>query len=113
MCLWNQFLELPTEVPIFTGNLFVFPSFGNIGPPYIATLSLPRFTIGLPVWLFSTTMIPNAPSALYAISPPQEHQPHVDPFPSSTIGSSSLSSSSPGERINSSHREDKKKKKNK
>jgi hypothetical protein len=31
-----------------------FPCFGNIGPPYIATLSLPRFTIGLPIWLFST-----------------------------------------------------------
>jgi hypothetical protein len=33
---------------------FVFSSYGNIGPPHIATLSLPNLTIGLPVWLFST-----------------------------------------------------------
>jgi hypothetical protein len=36
---------------------FVFPSYGNIGPPHIATLSLPGLTIGLPVWLFSTQVI--------------------------------------------------------
>jgi hypothetical protein len=97
----------------FPGEPFVFPSFGNVGPPYIATLSLPGFTIGLPVWFFSTLVIPNAPSASYAIPPPQEHQPHVDPFPSSPVGSSSLSSSSPGESINASNQEDKKKKKRK
>jgi hypothetical protein len=33
---------------------FVFPSYENIGPPHIATLSLPSLIIGLPVWLFST-----------------------------------------------------------
>jgi hypothetical protein len=33
---------------------FVFPSYGNIGPPLITTLSLPGLTIGLSVWLFST-----------------------------------------------------------
>jgi hypothetical protein len=39
------------------GEPFVFPSYGNVGPPYITTLSLPGFTIGLPVWLFSTPVI--------------------------------------------------------
>jgi hypothetical protein len=55
----------------FPREPFVFPSFGNIGPPYIATLSLPRFTIGLPVWFFSTPVIPNVPGASYAIPPPK------------------------------------------
>jgi hypothetical protein len=36
------------------GEPFVFPSYGNIGPPHITTLSLPGLTIGFPVWLFST-----------------------------------------------------------
>jgi hypothetical protein len=45
------------------GDPFVFPSYGNIGPPHIATLSLPGLTIGLPVWLFSTQVISNAVSA--------------------------------------------------
>ena len=31
----------------FDGNPSPFPSFGNIVAPYMATLSLPRFTIGL------------------------------------------------------------------
>jgi hypothetical protein len=79
------------------GDPHPFPCFGNIGPPYIATLSLPRFTIGLPIWLFSTLVIPNALGASNAIPPPQEHQPLVDPFPSLPVGYSSLSSSMPGE----------------
>jgi hypothetical protein len=38
----------------FHGEPYAFPCFGNVGPPYIATLTLPGFTVGLPVWLFST-----------------------------------------------------------
>jgi hypothetical protein len=45
------------------GEPFVFPSYRNIGPPHISTLSLLGLTIGLPVWLFSTQVIPNAVSA--------------------------------------------------
>jgi hypothetical protein len=41
---------------------FFFPSYENIGPPHIATLSLPGLAIGLSVWLFSTQVIPNAVS---------------------------------------------------
>jgi hypothetical protein len=74
------------------GEPFVFPSYGNIGPPHIATLSLPGLTIGLPVWFFSTQVIPNAVSASVISISPQEHQPHVDPSPSSPVRSSSPSS---------------------
>jgi hypothetical protein len=74
------------------GEPFVFPSYGNIGPPHIATLSLPGLTIGLLVWLFSTQVIPNAVSASVTSTSPHEHQPHVDPSPSSPVRSSSPSS---------------------
>ena len=50
---------------------FVFPSYGNIGPPHLATLSLPGLTIGLPVWLFSTQVIPNAVSASVVSTSPK------------------------------------------
>jgi hypothetical protein len=92
---------------------FVFPSFGNIGPPYIATLSLPRLTIGLPVWLFSTLVISNAPNASNASTSPQEQVPHIDPSPSSSVVSSSLFSPFPSEISEASNQVDKKKKKRK
>jgi hypothetical protein len=104
------------------GEPFVFPSYGNIGPPHIATLSLPGLTIGLSVWLFSTQVIPNAVSASVTSTSPQEHQPHVDPSPSSPVRSSSpssvamspsISSSSLGESSEASHPMNKKKKKRK
>ena len=41
------------------GNPGPFPSFGNVGAPYMETLSLPGLTTGLPVWLFSTSVIPS------------------------------------------------------
>ena len=53
-------LGMPNEGAPAPGEPFVFPSYGNIGPPHIATLSLPGLTIGLPVWLFSTQVILNA-----------------------------------------------------
>jgi hypothetical protein len=74
------------------GEPFVFPSYGKIGPRHITTLSLPGLTIGLPVWLFSTQVILNAISASVISTSPQEHQPHVDPSPSSPVSSSSPSS---------------------
>jgi hypothetical protein len=99
---------------------FVFPSYRSIGPPHIATLSLTGLTIGLPVWLFSTQVVPNAVSASFVSTSPQEHQPHVDPSPSSPVRSSSpsslarsssISSSSSSERSKASNSVDKKKKK--
>jgi hypothetical protein len=95
----------------FPGEPFVFPSYGNIGPPYIATLSLPGLTIGLPVWLFSTLVISNAGAS--DVSTPPTHQPHVDLSPSSPVRSPSISPSSPSESSQASSQIDKKKKKQK
>jgi hypothetical protein len=101
---------------------FVFPSYGNIGPPHIATLHLPGLIIGLSVWLFSTQVISTATSTSFVSTSPQEHQPHVDPSPSSPIRSSSpsplsrfasISSSSLSEISKSSNLVDKKKNKRK
>ena len=39
------------------GMSFVFPPYGNVGPLFMDTLSLPRLTIGLPIWLFSSSVI--------------------------------------------------------
>jgi hypothetical protein len=105
--------RMTNEGTLFPGETFVFPSYGNIGPPHIATLSPPGLTIGLPVWLFSTQVIPNAISASVVSTSPQEHQPHVDPSPSSLARSSSISSSSPSEIFEASNPVDKKKKKRK
>jgi hypothetical protein len=80
--------EMTNEGTPAPGEPFVFPSYGNIAPPHIATLSLPGLTIGLLVWLFSTQVIPNAVSASIISTPPQEHQPHVDPSLSSPVRSS-------------------------
>jgi hypothetical protein len=76
------------EIPSH-GEPFVFSSYGNIGPPFIATLSLPGLTIGLLVWFLSTPVIPNSPAASYASTPPRENQPPIDLFPSSPVGYSS------------------------
>jgi hypothetical protein len=94
------------------GEPFVFPSYENVGPPYIATLSLPSLTIGLPVWLFSTLVISNAPSASYVRTPPT-HQPHVEFSPFSLVDSPSLSPYSPREKSKASSQVDKRKKKRK
>jgi len=84
------------------GNLGPFPSFRNIGAPYMATLSLPRFNIGLRVWLFLTPMVPNVQTSYQRGSPPHELyqspvDPNVDAFPSSLVWSSSSYYSSSGE----------------
>jgi hypothetical protein len=114
--------RMTNEVTLAPGEPFVFPSYGNIGPPHIATLSLLGLMIGLPVWLFSTQVISNAVSDLVVSTSPQEHQPHVDPSPSSPVRSSSpsslarlpsVSSSSSSESSEASNPMNKKKKKRK
>jgi hypothetical protein len=102
----------------YLGEPYTFPSFGNFGPLYIATLSLPRLTIGLPVWLFSTPVISNPPNVSTTpnnldVSTPPTHQYHVDFFPSSPIKSPSISPSSPSEISKASSQVDQKKKKQK
>ena len=86
------------------GNPGHFPPFGNVGAPYMATFSLPGLTVGLPVWLFSTSVVPNVSTTVQSVPPPE--QPHVDSkvdlSPSSPVSASS-SSTSPGESLNSSN----------
>ena len=84
------------------GEPYSFPCFRNIGSPYISIFILPRFTIGLPVWFFSTWVVLNTPTASQASSPPQEHRNPIETFPLSPISYSSLSSSFPGESIDAS-----------
>ena len=48
---------------------FVFPPYGDVGPPLMATLRLPGLTIVLHVWLFSNPVIPCTPIA-YDPNPP-------------------------------------------
>ena len=97
------------------GNPSPFPSFGNVGAPCMATLSLPSFTIGFSVWLFSASLILSVQTAFQPSSPPpKQHQPHVDPkvdpFPSSLVQSSSSLSN---EILQVSNQVDKKKQKRK
>jgi hypothetical protein len=100
------------------GEPCTFPSFGNFVPPYVATLSLPGLTIGLPVLLFPTPVISNPPNVSVApntldVNTPPTHQPHVNFSPSSSIKSPSISPSSPSEISKESSQVDQKKKKRK
>ena len=94
------------------GNPSHFPPFGNVGAPYMATLSLPRLTIGLPVWLFSTSLVPAVSTSGQSVPPPEQHHvdSKVDLSPSSPVSTSS-SPTSPGESLDSSNQVAKKKKK--
>ena len=92
----------------FPGKPFVFPSYGNVGPPYIATLSLLGLTIGLLLWFFSTPMISN--EGVSGVGTLPTHQPHVDLSPSLSIRFPSISPSSPNESSQASNHIDKKKK---
>ena len=75
------------------GEPCAFPRFGNGVHPFIATLSLPIFTIGLLVWFSFIPIVLNAPDSC------QEHQTIVDSFLSSPSKSSLPSSSSSGESV--------------
>ena len=78
----------------------------------MATLSLPGLTVGLPVWLFSTSVVPDVLTTVQSIPLPEQH--HVDlkvDLSPSLLVSSSSSSTSPGESLDSSTQVAKKKKK--
>lgn len=95
----------------FKGNPSPFPSWGNIGAPYMATLSLPGLTIGLLLWLFSTSVVQNAAISPKSSMPPDE--PEIYPLPSSLFVSPSPSSSLLGESSDTSNQVAEKKKKGK
>jgi hypothetical protein len=92
LCLMDSVPKTTNGETPTPGEPFVFPFNKIVGPPYIANLSLPGLTIGLPVWLFSTPVILNAISAS-DVSIPPTHQPHVNLSPSSPIMSPSISPS--------------------
>ena len=68
----------------FQGMSFVSPPYGDVGTPFMATLNLHGLTIGLPVWLLSNPVIPNAPFVSNPGPLSYEDQPHVNPSPSSS-----------------------------
>ena len=96
----------------YEGSPSPFPTLGNIGAPYMATLSLPGLTVGFPVWLFSTFVVPSVPATIPFTPPPEQRHVYskVDLSPSSPVYSSS-SSTSPGGSLDSSTQVAKKKKK--
>ena len=76
----------------FGGNPSPFFSWGDVGAPHMVTLSLPGLTIGLPVWLFSTSVVQN--TAIPEQSSQQLDNSRVTPQPSTSSNSSSPPSSS-------------------
>ena len=108
------FLEFTNQGIPSEWNPGPFPPFGNVGAPYMATLSLPGLTVGLPVWLFSTSVVSSVLTAIPS-TPPLE-QCHVDlkvDLSPSSLVSSSSSSTSPSESLDSITQVAKKKKKKK
>ena len=82
-------------------NPCTIPLTGNVGVPLMATLNLPRFTLGLPMWLFSTPTILNAPDASQVSSLYQGHQNTTSPSP---VVDSPTPSTSCGESTDTSNR---------
>jgi len=93
------------------GNPSPFSSWGDIGAPYMVTLSLPIITISLPVWLFSTSVIQN--TVIPQQSNQQPDDTEVSPSPSTSFVSLSPSSSSLGETSDTKNQMVEKKKKGK
>jgi len=95
----DKVLENTNQGTPMKGGLSGFPCFGNVGAPLMATLNIPRFTVGLRVWLFSTLSVPNASDASQASTLYQEHQNNQNPLPSSPVTSTSPLSTSSSETI--------------
>ena len=74
----NTPLNTNQEIPIL-GTPSTIPLTGNVGLPLMATLNLPGFTLGLPVWFFSTPTVLNAHDASQVISLYQGHQNTTSP----------------------------------
>ena len=74
------------------GNPSPFSSWGDVGAPHMATLSLRGLTIGLPVWLFSTSVVQN--TTIPEQSNQQLDESRVTHQPSTSSNSSSPPSSS-------------------
>lgn len=77
------------------GNPSPLSSWGDIGSPYMATLSLLGIIIFIPIWLFLTSVVQN--TVIHQQSNQQPDDTEVAPSPSTLFISPSPSSSSPGE----------------
>ena len=67
------------------GDPFSFPCFGNVGPLLTNTLNIPRFSVGILVWLFFTLVVPNSLDSSQENTLCQVHQININPFHSSPI----------------------------
>ena len=76
-------LNTNQEIPLM-GAPCPIPLPWNVGVPLMATLNLPGFTLGLPVWLFSTPTVLNALDASQVSTLYQGHQNNVSPSPLAT-----------------------------
>ena len=61
------------------GTPCTIPLTRNVGVPLMATLNLPGFTLGLPVWFFSTPTVLNALDASQVSSLYHGHQNTASP----------------------------------
>ena len=87
-------MERPNQGTPHDGSPSPFSSWGEVGAPHMATLSLPGLTIGLPVWLFSTSVVQN--TMVPEQSSQQLDQSRAAHQPSTSYNSSSNPSSSQG-----------------
>ena len=99
-------LNTNQEIPML-GTPCTIPLTGNVGVPLMATLNIPRFTLGLTVWLFSTPTALNAPDASQVSSLYQGHQNTTS---SSPVAASPPPSTSCGESTDTSNRQSKRSK---
>jgi hypothetical protein len=79
LCIWHQFLELPTKEPLFQGT-FCFSFFWKCWSSLYCHIESSRIHYWVTGMVVFHSGDLNAPSASNASPPPQEHQPHVDPF---------------------------------
>ena len=93
------------------GNASRFSSWGDVGAPHMATLSLPGLAIVLLVWLFSTSVVQS--TVFLEQSNQQPDDTRVTPQSSTSFISPSPSSSSLGEASNTKNQVTKKKEKGK
>ena len=93
------------------GNPSPFSSWGDVGAPHMATLSLQGLTIGLPVGLFSTSIFQT--TAIPEQSSQQLDDTRVTPQPSGSLVSPSPPSASLGEAGKAKNQVTEKKKKGK
>ena len=88
---WVEKMESTNQGIPLGGNPSPFSSWGDVGAPHMATLSLPGLTISLPVWLFSTSVVQN--TAIPEQSNQKLDKSRVTHQPSTSSNSSSPPSS--------------------